>query len=525
MAQQPTPIRQCFKCRMIIENRRFTVCSLCDNNYHINCANVSFARFRIWTNENKKSWRCNRCTVKKQSDTKSTSQYMNASNKKSIMRKTSNNTHPKRNEIINNYDLNISNEYTSPDPTEDSANTDTGRASTVLTPNSTPLKETDQQEKLITPSLCIKSLSMELLVDDENNSFQPLDELSRSMELTSDLDIVSNQKLKIEELKTQLQISETELENTILENNELRRHVERLTQEILLLKNICKTPNRNHRRHVSTSLVNTSPSPKNSKQTIILENTISKLQNDLKAAQEEVAQLHMLVARLEGNLQATKITLTKSETVKINRNVNENNNNEIKNKLCILSSEKGLKILQNVQRIDYLSQFQICHFLTTNSGINIILENIEEKLKEFTKKDFCVIMIGQRDFETAHNYKSLVKTIKTKLQQIKNTNIILTAPTYICGRPLYNHRVETFNNLLYDDININEYGCLIDSNRELTMNMFSQFSGKINHRGIQNLLQNVVKNIINQSENEDANFDVNEGDKSNKSHQKPFFLL
>ncbi|CAG5025554.1 unnamed protein product [Parnassius apollo] len=90
--------------------------------------------------------------------------------------------------------------------------------------------------------LLAKSLSMELPAESLNNSFQSLEDLSHSLELVNELDIVSKQNMKIDDLQIKLKSCESELDGTILENNELIRQVNKLTQELLIMKNICKTP-------------------------------------------------------------------------------------------------------------------------------------------------------------------------------------------------------------------------------------------------------------------------------------------
>lgn len=136
--------------------------------------------------------------------------------------------------------------------------------------------------------------------------------------------------------------------------------------------------------------------------------------------------------------------------------------------------------------------FHILHHITNNVGIEIVLKDLEIKVKDYTKQDFCVILIGGTDFHYSQDYKMLVRAIREKLTKITNTNIILTTPTYICGKPLYNYRVETFNNLLNRDILSHKYGHLIDSNKDLTLDMFSYRTGKIKKYGVKNILHRIA---------------------------------
>lgn len=49
---------ECFKCKHIIENREYLVCSSCKNTYHSECANVSSALFYLMRKESKEKWKC-----------------------------------------------------------------------------------------------------------------------------------------------------------------------------------------------------------------------------------------------------------------------------------------------------------------------------------------------------------------------------------------------------------------------------------------------------------------------------------
>ncbi|CAK1586458.1 unnamed protein product [Parnassius mnemosyne] len=222
-----TPLKKCsFKCKSIIENRQFTICSVCENAYHIDCANITFARFRIWTNETKKSWICNRC-IKSKTNTK------NAVHSPSLEKDTVNIT--RRKKRIGTLECNDMNDVDSK-----STNSSPTTGQTLFSMH----KETDEYitKDLPTEKLLEKSLSIELPVESVNTSFQSLEDLSHSLELelVNELDIVSKQKIKIDNLQIKLKSCETELDDTILENNELRRQVTKLTKELLILKTFVK---------------------------------------------------------------------------------------------------------------------------------------------------------------------------------------------------------------------------------------------------------------------------------------------
>ncbi|KAL4718651.1 hypothetical protein ACJJTC_001820 [Scirpophaga incertulas] len=480
-----TPMKKlCFKCKLVIENRQFTTCSLCDHNYHIDCTNVSFARFKIWTSDNKKSWKCNKCIHK---------------NKQSI---------DKPNHLPKS-------------PTK------------FLPANDNITIRPHQSNRLIDSgnnlvSSQARSLSVEQPCDSVDNSYQSLEDLTKSLELVNDIDIVDELKQKINSLQIKLESCEQELENTIIENNKLNRHIDKLTQEIYLLKNLCKTPQlpKKCRKSMNENAI-VPDAESRTAQVIELENTISELQQDLQSTQSEISELKMKLGDLEYELNNT---LSKKI---IQREIcKPTNQTSISphQKLCILSSNKIFKLLQKLKNDDVCCQFQFCHYITANVGAEILLKDISKKLKGYTKQDYCVIMIGDTDFYKTQNNIQLVDVIKEVLKELTYTNVIIVTPTYICGSPIFNYRVETFNKLLYSDILEHNYGFLIDSNKDLTFDMFSQFSGKIKNNGVQKIIENVsdmILNILKVNENDEEKClsDKEEDEEENNSHDNRFFLL
>lgn len=79
--------------------------------------------------------------------------------------------------------------------------------------------------------------------------------------------------------------------------------------------------------------------------------------------------------------------------------------------------------------------------------------------------------------------------IRETLSNITNTNIIVITPIYNYAKPLYNYRVEIVNNILSHDILSHNYGYLLDSNKDLTLNMFSLTTGKIKSSSVKNILE------------------------------------
>ncbi|CAG9785974.1 unnamed protein product [Diatraea saccharalis] len=109
----------------------------------------------------------------------------------------------------------------------------TSTSNIIASPTSTPIN-IHQMSKTSSP---IES-------DLSEDSFKITERLSRSFEhtLPNDKSIENELQEKIRSLQTELSTTQTELENTIIENNELKRSIAKMTKDIQTLKNLCKSP-------------------------------------------------------------------------------------------------------------------------------------------------------------------------------------------------------------------------------------------------------------------------------------------
>lgn len=165
-------------------------------------------------------------------------------------------------------------------------------------------------------------------------------------------------------------------------------------------------------------------------------------------------------------------------------------------KLCVLSNSTQRGILQAIE--DHFSkEFKYCSYLMPNSKIRQLLSNVKAKLQDFSLNDYCIILLGDSDIKTDSNYIDLVKVINESLRQMTHTNIIICTPTYVLGAPIYNYKVEIFNNLVYMDLEYHKYAYFFDSNNELEykFDMFSNRTGKLNKAGINFIFQNIMDRI------------------------------
>lgn len=202
-------------------------------------------------------------------------------------------------------------------------------------------------------------------------------------------------------------------------------------------------------------------------------------------------------------------------------------------KLCIVSSNNQNNVSLIIRNNDLLPDCDYCHYITPGAGIRQLLHDINNKTKTLTMKDFCLVMIGPKDFHSSNDYVGLVHHIREIIQRITNTNIIIALPTYITGTILYNSRVETFGTLLCNDIKTHKYANILDSNLNLTYDMFSDRTGKLNNRGMKNILENLRQltkmiqnryNITEEPQNNSTSVERNPNDKT-ENNPSMFFLL
>lgn len=130
-------------------------------------------------------------------------------------------------------------------------------------------------------------------------------------------------------------------------------------------------------------------------------------------------------------------------------------------KLCIVSTNKRNKIL-NIAKNTF-QNYEICHYVSPNCNTEQLISNLDKKLIDYTMDDFCVILIGENDLYKTDNYVNIIIKLRETLQKVQNTNIIICVPTFKLSNYsiLFNWRIETFNNLLYLDLQTTMQRCLI----------------------------------------------------------------
>lgn len=192
----------CFKCKSKINIKETVLCAKCKKHYEYNCVGLSEKLFRLMDLKKKQNWKCPSC---------------NKTNKVLASTSSPDNITFRRNK---------------PQQEETQKNPDLINTSTPL-----PVISENNYEVLNNTSSLMES-------DLSESSFLTTERLSKSADHTVLNDTTTEHELRenIILLKTELISTQTELENTILENNELKRSVLKLTKDTQLLKSLCKTP-------------------------------------------------------------------------------------------------------------------------------------------------------------------------------------------------------------------------------------------------------------------------------------------
>lgn len=308
---------------------------------------------------------------------------------------------------------------------------------------------------------------------------------------------------KLLDLDSQLQIARREIELLSSENSKLRE-----TNDVLMKNNDLLNKKSSPIKHKITKKKGTKVKKTD---TNMKESKGDDLSTDITKIQTTTTQD---VSNILENMEHLDLKVKSQIKLNVNHKYECDNSTpaySCKNKICLLSTNKKNKILSIAQDLLY-NKYDICHYLTPNGTIQQLLSGIQTKLRDYTRTDYCIILVGEEDFKITCNYFNTIVYIRNVLKQLTHTNVIICYPTYILGNytNICNHRIETFNNLLYLDLITHEHAYYLDSNYYLSWdNMFDNLTGRINNRGMRNIFENLqefineinVKNMINCTEN------------------------
>lgn len=297
-------------------------------------------------------------------------------------------------------------------------------------------------------------------------------------------------KNQIDKLKTDLQSANDEIVNLSLENTQLKKTIQALESKHEMYKKVTK--------NLSNNMLN-SPNRGTPKKTITPINAVSDnskkcpILEKQKVANEGSPEINNC-----SNTRDPKIDVsdTRSPQIRMNNELSAHKSNLPK--IAILSTNKNTDTLAAAKKL--FPRFNICHYLTTNCSLERMVHSLESKIKDYNMNDYCVVVIGQTDFEFTNNYFELVINLRQILLKNMHTNVILCLPTFKCGKytNMFNSRIETFNSLLNLDVLTHDHAYLIDSNKNLSydFDMFDNKTGNVNKYGMQ-IMFNDVLSLIN----------------------------
>lgn len=332
------------------------------------------------------------------------------------------------------------------------------------------------------------SLSSSDTLSDEDE-FHPINETSRCFPRSKsclDLDEIEQKneleslKEQVASLKTKLQSAENEIESMLSENCNLKLEVNKYAKKVEQLTKLClntNIPNRIKRKKSKNFQNNNLTMPN-----IEVENADTK---NLSDAHRQISETAPPLSMNGENNNLQKDSLSLNDLAK--RNV----------KLCLVSNVQNKNYSKKLRNC--FGELDMCHYRVPGGGVSELLSGLDDKLKNFTTSDYCIIVLAETDFIVSKNYICLVKEIREKLLTMQHTTIIICLPTFKCCEManIYNGRIEMFNYLLYQDNNNYEYCYLLDSNKHLeySQKMFLR-NGTINNQGIRVFINDICDLVL-----------------------------
>lgn len=437
--------QNCNKCKKIVKDRQFLICSECKNLFHLDCTTVSWTRFSMMSTDRKKSWRCESCWAKKQAQSTPVS---NITKRKKPAENVSKITERKM-PVINVSTENSFASLSTSDENEDSSNEDS-----VLT-----------------------------------------SQLNRSFRLPKPVDSVVIAELleKVSGLESQLGAANNEIQTLLSENYLLKEEIQSFKMKVDFLSKICKqTPSKdNHKRKRTGRTLNKTAITSNM---LSPNNSIMQYQSCDREIHDNV-EYQQYTNRHKGH-STEKVKHNKPSEVSSKSSNTGRQQCKENRKICIISNDKRKKITQHARNT--LEYSDVCHYAMPGGRIEDLLQNIEKKLDLFTLNDYCIVFLGELDFFTTKNYHYLIDYIRKQIEKVQHTNVILCLPLFKYGSycDLYNARVDIFNNILYKNNKIYEYAFIFDSNRSIEYSMGSKTRGYLKDNGMNLIFSDLNSNII-----------------------------
>lgn len=386
----------CYKCKKTVDIKKTALCSVCNNRFEPDCDGYPEHTYRLMNIESKNKWRCKMCIKKK---TTSTTEPSNIT-----MRKTP--TYP---------------------------TTKTPLQTRTKKKQSTP-ESPDQDSHVLT------DYDTSYEIDTTPNK------LSKSVDGTTTNIISSMSEMQdtITQLTIKLESTEYELENTILENNDFKRQVNKLTQEINVLKLLChsstskeSSPLSNDKKkrqpRLSQIVSSTPSSPRlttnaernNNFIYLHLQENITALQKELQIAENEIRSLNAQIQDLKQSLRATPKPeqIFTAHTSTTNPIASDLKKHIFGKAIWIFGAQQCVGLaaaLINSRKTTQYEKFRVFAHTMPNAQSDTITKSCTNI--DLQPGDKIVVSLGENDYNMEHVLYQLKNILQTFS---KNTVIIL----------------------------------------------------------------------------------------------------
>lgn len=318
------------------------------------------------------------------------------------------------------------------------------------------------------PQLLHKSRSMESF-NKSSNSLSPMscdETLGKSLDLSTNIysSYMAEMKTEIKQLKLSLETTQSEFENIILENLDLKTQVANMNQELSVLKQLCKSPLTTIRRNMSSSTKKSvrrrltdsfCAMPLNGQ-----EHTIQNLEQEKvlnrKHENENPPPMNEPTFNQASSSTTLEITTTDDRILisgaseELNQNTNDDGISEqtqkvenvyvsfpeyketlqvcqskateldSRHKIRIVADEVGRGIGKRLQKL-LGEKFIVMSVIKPNATIDQVLKECAS-CKDFTKSDFIIVMAGSNDRNPINVHSYLYCT----LNELSHTNVLVT---------------------------------------------------------------------------------------------------
>jgi hypothetical protein len=516
---------ECFRCQKNIKPKDHLLkCKNCKNYFDLLCANVTKTRYIMMTNENKNSWKCSSCVRPKNASstpqtTSSTITQQNTTLERNI-------THRKR--------LNCTDKANTP---QDDASQQKISEMPLRSPSCVNLSQiTNDDEDRVNSTL-------------KDNTFHSPSSLPNMSTMDNSLTVVL--KAQVEELNTELSCAHEEVARLNIENGEQQQQIEKLNKKISVLMLLNKDPIRNTTptqsighsqiiQHIQTdeNIKIYETKIKNLEREIIIlnsriktlhiklskaltSNTVCKRKSDalanrqttLSRIQLSTMTLQKTVRKLEQHLNNTTIEKSSidtpeksalcretqsSQTTPVTSMTGHNTDNH-KPRLLLLSDFHGADLLHPLSKIrknDYDFMADIIQYGTTQR----VVQNIEEKIKDFKKSDCVIIMCGGSDYNITPLGR-IISTLENTIKKCSHTNVIVCNILHSLNKYAeeYNNFVSSFNVMVHKQFfgKFSHVWLETPNSAYFGMRDYDSKGYQLNYRGKQKLARNLNNVLIN----------------------------